>query len=337
MKRSRLVVIAAASVVGLGLALALGALVLDPARASVGPLPAEGLVLPADSRFVMGIDVQRFVSSPFYKKFASQGGRPQAFTELEQKTGFNPERDVDQVLIAGRPDRGNEGGLVIVRGRFDRYKLSQAIETSGRSVTSKKHEGNPLYLFNEGQKGATAVAFLGHDDDLLAMGPQKAVEAAVTAHFQGATPLKQNTALTALLERVKPGSTFWMVGDQSLLSQMPSTVPAPGGSGGAQLQLPALKALMVTGELDPVVTLDVTGDAADAASAGQLADIVRGFVALASLQAAQKPELAGLKNAVSVTTDQSSVRLSARLPYEVLEAMQPRKSAGVTPAPAPAR
>jgi hypothetical protein len=334
MKRSRLVVIAAGSVVGLGLALALGALVLDPARAAVGPLPAEGLVLPADTKFVMGLDVQRFVQSPFYKKFASQGGRPQAFAELEQKTGFNPERDVDQILIAGRPEKGQEGGLVIVRGRFDRYKLSQMVESEGRKVTTKKHEGNPLYLFNEGQKGATALGFLGNDDDLMVMGSQRSVEAAVSSHFQGQTPLKQNAALTALLERVKPGSTFWMVGDQSLLSQMPSAVPAPGGSGGAQLQLPQLKGLMVTGELEPVVTLDVTGDATDAAAASQLADIVRGFVALASLQAAQKPELKGLQNAISVTTDQSSVKVSARVPYELLEAMQPKKAAGITAAPA---
>jgi hypothetical protein len=332
MKRSRLVVIAAGSIVGLGLALALGALVLDPARAAVGPLPAEGLVLPADTRFVVGIDVQRFVQSPFYKKFASQGGRPEAFADLERKTGLNPERDVEQVLIAGRPDKGQEGGVVIVRGRFDRTKLAQAIEREGRSLSTKKQDGNPIYLFGEGKKGAGALAFLGHDDDLLVMGSQKAVEAAVSSHFQGATPLKQNTALTALLERVKPGSTFWMVGDQSLLSQMPSAVPGPGGSGG-QLQLPALKGLMITGELDPVVSLDVTGDASDAAGATQLADIVRGFVALASLQAAQRPELKGLQNAVSVTTDQASVRLSARLPYELLEAMQPKKAAGVTAAP----
>src|SRR4030095_12534159 len=258
MKRSRLVVIAAGSVVGLGLALALGALVFDPARAAVGPLPAGGWLLPADSRFVIGIDVQRFVQSPFYKRYASQGAKPEAFADLERKTGLNPERDVEQVLIAGRPDQGHEGALVIVRGRFDRYKLARAIETERKGVTSKQHEGNTIYLFGEGTRGANALAFLGHDEDLLVMASQKAVEGAVTAHFQGQAPLKQNAALLALLERVKPGSTFWMVGDQSLLAQMPTTMPAPGGQGGAQLQLPALKGLLVTGELDPVVTLDVT-------------------------------------------------------------------------------
>ena len=35
--------------------------------------------------------------------------------------------------------------------------------------------------------------------------------------------------MTALLESVRPGSTFWMVGDQTVLSQMPKGIPAPGG------------------------------------------------------------------------------------------------------------
>jgi hypothetical protein len=330
MKRSRLVVVAAFSVVGLGLALALGALVFDPARAFVGPMPAEGLVLPADAKFVMGLDVKRFVQSPFYARYAQQGGKPASFGDLEAKTGLDPARDVDQIIVAGRPDQGNDGAVVLVRGRFDRYKLSRAIETREKGVTSKKHEGNTVYLFNEGRKGAGALAFLGSDDDLLVLGSQKAVEAAVSSHFQGQTPLKQNTALLALLERVKPGSTFWVVGDQSLLAQMPTG----NGSPASGMQIPQLKGLLVTGELDPLVTLDVVGDAADAKGATQLAQMVQGLVALASMQAAQKPELKDLPNAFSVTTEGSSVHLSARLPYEMMDALQGRKKAAAVTPPA---
>lgn len=334
MKRSRLAVIAAGSVVGLGLALALGALVFDPARAAVGPLPADGLVLPADAKFVMGLDVKRFVQSPFYTRYAQQGGRPASFGDLEEKTGLDPARDVDQVIIAGRPEQGNDATVVLVRGRFDRYKLSRAIETREKGVTSKKHEGNTVYLFNEGKKGAGALAFLGSDDDLLVMGSQKAVEGAVSSHFQGRTPLKENTALLGLLERVKPGSTFWVVGDQSLLAQMPSAMPGGGGSG-SNMTIPSLKGLLVTGELDPLVSLDVIGDAADPAGATQLAQIVQGLVALASLQAAQKPELKDLPSAFSVTTQGSSVHLSARLPYTLMDALQgPKKPAVAPPAAA---
>ena len=94
--------------------------------------------------------------------------RPEAFAEVEARTGLNPERDLDQVVIAGGPSAGTgrrQPGLVLVSGRFDRYKLSRAIETSGKGVTWKDHQGTTVYVFREGAKGADAAAFL--DDDTL--------------------------------------------------------------------------------------------------------------------------------------------------------------------------
>lgn len=331
MTRSRLVVISSLAVVGLGVAGALGALYLDPARAAVGPLAPEGLVLPADTRFVMGFDVHRFVASPFYARFGKGQGRLPAFTELEEKTGLNPERDVDRIVVAGRAAaKGQEGGLLIVSGRFDRTKLSRAIETETRGVTTKNHEGMTIYLFREGAaKGAGAAAFL--DDDTLVLGSAESVEATLTNHARGEAPLRSNAGLMALLESVKPGATFWAVGDQSVLSRLPLRVPAPGGEGA--VSMPPLKSVVVTGELDPLVALEMTGEASDAKAAQNLADVVRGFVALASLQASQRPELKELASAVSVTTEATRVHVNLRLPYELLDSLQPRRPvAKVTPA-----
>jgi hypothetical protein len=325
MTRSRLVVISSLAVVGLGVAGALGALYLDPARAAVGPLPPEGLALPADTRFVMGFDVHRFVASPFYARFGKGQGhsRPPAFGELEEKTGLNPERDVDRIVVAGRAaTKGQEGGLLIVSGRFDRTKLSRAIETETRGVTAKNHEGTTIYLFREGAaSGARAAAFL--DDDTLVLGSAESVEATVTNHARGEAPLRSNAGLMALLETVKPGATFWAVGDQSVLSRLPLRIPAPGGEGA--VSIPPLKSVVVTGELDPLVALEMTGEASDAKAAQNLADVVRGFVALASLQASQRPELKELASAVSVTTEATRVHVNLRLPYELLDSLQPRR------------
>jgi hypothetical protein len=338
MSRSRVVVFSSLSVAGLGALVAASAFFLDPARAAVGPLPAEALVLPADSSFVIGLDVKRFVASPFYRRFAAKGdpARPQAFKDLEEKTGLDPERDLDGVIVAGRKGAGTHDGLAFVTGRFDRSRLAASIEARP-GVTWKKDQGATTYLFRENEKGAGALAFL--DDKTLVLGSQPAVEAAVAAHAQGTRSLRQNAALMELLSRVKPGSTFWMVGDQSLLAQLPKTIPAPGASGGdgSSLTLPALTSLSVTGDLEPEVALHATGGAADAAAAGNLADVVRGLWALAALQARQKPELASLSNAVNVTTEGNQVHVTARLPYALLDALQPKK-AGEPPAdPRPGR
>jgi len=339
MTKGRLIVLSSSLVVGAGALAAVGAFLLDPARAAVGPLPPEGLVLPADSRFVAGLDVKRFVASPFYQRHGHRkggGGRPGPFAELEEKTGLDPERDVEQVVVAGGAG-GDKAGLLLVLGSFDRARLSRAIETEKKDrVTWKTVEGMTVYVFNEAEatRGAGAAAFL--DDRSLVLGSLDAVEATVANRSRGTAALRSNAALMNLLEGVKPGSTFWMVGDQSLLAGLPQSLPVPGLPGAdqaasASVNLPPLKSLVVTGDLDPVVALAITGEAADEAAARNLADVVRGFIALASLQAASKPELKQLASAVSVATDTTRVRVSARIPYEVIDALQPKK-AGVAKA-----
>jgi hypothetical protein len=326
MTRSRLIVLSSLVVVGVGVVGALGALYFDPARAAVGPLPAEGLALPGDTRFVMGFDVHRFVASPFYERFGKdrQGqGRPPGFTELEEKTGLNPERDVDRIVFAGRGvEKGQEGGVLLVSGRFDRTKLSRAIETGSKGVTSENHEGTTVYLFREESPTRSgAVAFL--DDDTLVLGSRASVEATITNYAGGKTPVRSNVALVALLESVKPGSTFWAVGDQSVLSRLPLSIPAGQGS----VTLPPVKSVIVTGDLDPMVAVELTGEAVDSKAAQNLADVVRGLVALASLQANQKPELKELASAVSVTTVATRVHVNLRVPYELLDSLAPKRPA----------
>jgi hypothetical protein len=284
----------------------------------------------------MGFDVKRFTASPFYARFASERGmQPEALRELEEKTGLDPARDVDQIVIAGTSGAGKESpGLAMALGRFDLYKIGRALETEGK-VSGHDVGGVSVYAFKEDDARSLALAFL--DESALLFGPRTQVEAAIASRTRGETPLKKNAVLMGLVARVRPGSTFWMVGDQTLLSGMPTSVPAPGASAdGATVSLPALKSLTVTGDLDPQVSISVTGDAADELSAKNLADVVRGFVALMSLQARQKPELQQLASAVTVATEQNRVLVSARVPYEMLDALK-ATAKGAAEAPAAAK
>jgi hypothetical protein len=327
MSRSRLVTFVSMAVVAVGVLVAVGALVLEPARAAVGPLPGEGLSLPGDARFVVGFDVKRLTASPFYKKYAPQGARPDAFGELEARTGLQPERDLDQVLVAGR--QGDPGaGVAMVLGRFDRTKLMQAIEAKKDEVTWKSLSGTNVYMFRENTKGAAAMAFL--DDHTLVIGSLAGVESTVASHGGGQAGLKSNSTLIRLLEQVKPGSAFWMVGDQSLLANLPKTMPGVGGAG-TTMTLPNLQSLLVTGELESAVSLSVTGETTDEAAAKNLADVVRGFAALVQLQAAQKPEWKELGSAINISTEANKVLLSARFSYDLLDALQPNRAAAKAP------
>ena len=90
----------------------------------------------------------------------------------------------------------------------------------------------------------------------------------------------------------------------------------------------------MSGDVDPMIAVEVNGEAADEPAARNLADVVRGFVALAALQANQKPELKDLASAISVTQEQKNVRVNARIPYEMLDALQASTKKEASPAPA---
>jgi hypothetical protein len=327
MTRSRLVLIVSATVVALGVMVGLGALYFDSARAAVGPLPGKGLFLPADTQFVMGFDVQRLVASPVWERYASRPSmRPEALQKLERWTGLDPARDIDQIVVAGRGRTGKKPAppLVMAIGRFDLKKLGFSLEEAEEGTTNE-FEGATLFTM-EKQGESSSLALL--DASTLLYGPTERVEAVVASRSRGETPLEQNTKLLELVASVKPGSTFWMVGDQSLLAGMPQGIPAPGmgGSGAsATMNLPPLQSLTLSGDLGPQLSLALTGVAADEAAATKLADVVRGLVALMSLQAQQKPELAELASAFNISTELNKVLISARIPYELLDALQPKK------------
>jgi hypothetical protein len=332
MTRSRFAVAVSMTIVALGMIAGLGAFWLDPARAAIGPLPGEALILPGDATFVMGLDVKRFAASPFYEQYASRHGmQPSGLSELEEKTGLNPVRDIDRVVIAGIPGAAKGSpGLVLAFGKFDLGKLGRALETDGK-VAGHRFEGLTVYTLDEEGKQPLAIAFL--DEGEVLFGPRDRVEAAVTSRAQGKTPLRENATLVSLVEKVRPGSTFWMVGDQSLLAALPLSIPAPGSSADSTaVNLPSLRTLTVTGDLDPEVSLNLVGEAADEPAARNLADVVRGFVALASLQAQQKPELQRLASAVTVATEANRVLVSARFPYELLDALQQKARPEAAPA-----
>lgn len=341
MTRSRVVLFVSVLVVALGVIAGLGALWLDSARAAVGPMPTEGLVLPADTQFVMGFDVKRLVASPAWERYAKRPAmRPEGLEKLEAWTGLDPARDIDQIVVAGRRGAGKQPPppLVLAMGRFDLQKLGWSLDKVEQGTTSEL-EGTTLFTMEKkGKSGNVESASLALlDARTLLFGPTERVQTVVASRSRGETPLRQNTQLLELVESVRPGSTFWLVGDQSLLAEMPKGIPAPGmgGPGGAAgMNLPPLQSLTLTGDFDPQLSLSLTGVAADEAGATKLADVVRGLVALMSLQAQQRPELAELASAFSISTEMNRVLISARIPYELLEALQPKKKeepAQVTP------
>lgn len=320
MNRSRRLIVTAAAISVLGIGAAFSTRLTGTARAAIGPVPPEALALPADSSVLMGFDVHALTSSDFYAKFGNEGepGHVDALAELEKKTGLNPARDIDSVVIAlkaspasDKTKQGPENALIFVTGRFDAARLESSIPDSGKA-TKERRDGVTIYREATGKSNG-AVALL--DAGILVAGDSASVEAFL-ANRQSGHGVRDSKELVSLLESVEPGSTFWAVGGPSVLSR------ATAGVGGPAANLPSVKQVVAYGHLDPEVGVTATAEAADAKAATKIADVLRGFSAMLSLQAGQKAELAQIADSISVATEDDKVHVKATITHELLDSLK---------------
>ena len=129
----------------------------------------------------------------------------------------------------------------------------------------------------------------------------------------------------ALLESVQPGSTFWMVGDQSLLSQPAAGHSRRGGGGTGHAACRRSSSWWSPATSIPWSRSRPPAKPPTPPRPRTWPTWSAGSWPWPPLQASQKPELKQLASAVSVTTDANRVRVTARFPYELLESLQPKK------------
>jgi len=285
----------------------------------------DGLELPARTRFAAGLNLSAFLGSPLdelWRKELGQGQNP--FDALRATTGIDFEKDLDAIAIASSgPAEAGQRGLVVASGRFDVYALARRLEVKS-GVTWKAVQGGTIYSLPSQASGLGALAF--HGSDRILLGTQSSVaEALGRPTSEAATAAAVN--FKALLREVPSATAFWVVVDSEGLAPLAGEGPDAGKL--AAFKLPALQSLMLTGDLSPDLSFELVAEADDDAAARNLADAVRGFVALAALQAAEQPELQQLATAVNVSASGRRLKATARVRYELLEKLKSR-SAKVT-------
>ena len=144
------------------------------------------LVMP-NAQIFAGINVERIAASPIGKEIGSkiQGAAPQ-IRKMLSETGFDPTRDLKEILIAATAQGQNGPALILVRGSFDAAKFSSLISSSGQKPET--YHGVQI-LGNPGQKSGS-VAFL--DGGIAVAGDPEQVRAAIRRRAHG-------TSLTAEL------------------------------------------------------------------------------------------------------------------------------------------
>jgi hypothetical protein len=275
------------------------------------------LVMP-DAKVLAGMDVERAKTSPFGQyvlaTFAQEDGKLARFIEA---TGFDPRRDIREILVAATG--ADRSALLLVKGRFDPERLQNVLERLGG--LKSEHEGVTVVM---SKRGNEAVAIL--DADTVIGGHPDAVRAAIDRRSSGSI---LDPAMAVKVNQLSTSQDAWVVADD--VSQLTNAVKTEG-----PVNVEALRKInQASAGVKFGATVQVTAEAIAETTqdASALADVVR-LLAQIGLMRNKDPEAAAILQTLNVTAKERTVSLSVSIPEGQMERIfRPhRRPARVRPA-----
>ncbi len=319
-KKTRYFVMVAAGIlaVGLGTGLVASYIGLPVSLASRAAGPEELQYIPADAAVVAYADVRNVMNSEFRQRFRKMEPSSRDREEFEEKTGLNIERDIDSIVAAFMPREGvgdnAEAALVIARGRFEAGRLEAlALDHGG---TAEDYRGKRLLTHldrrGDGRDRGMSVGFI--EADMVALGGTEAVKQAIDARAENRNVVSNNDVMRLVSEL--DNSNAWAVGRFDALAHgasLPSEVRA---------QLPTLQWFSASGNINGGVSGFFKAEARDEAAAQNLRDVLRGFLALAKLQAGSRPGMQQMVDSLQLAGEGNTVSLAFDIPSEFFDALE---------------
>jgi hypothetical protein len=340
--RTRYFVIVSLLVVGVGLGTGLVAYYVGfPTSAFlVSGGPEELRYLPSTATVVAYADVREVMASELRQRFresVAPAAQETGQREFQELTGINIETDIDRVIAGldasagGSPD-GSSSGLVLGRGRFDEVKIEALMREHGARVDpyngkrlitvvtpngpvppSDPSPSFPVIPRIAQHPQSFSLSFV--EPGLIALGSTNLVQHAIDLHQGGGESALTNEGLMNRVKTLGNGN-FWAVGRFDILrarARLPEAVAD---------RLPPITWFAVSGRIDGGLQAALSAEARDEASAKNLRDVVRGFLALAKLQTSSKPEYQRFVDSLELTGTGNTVALSVDIPAQIFETLR---------------
>jgi len=281
------------------------------------------LIMP-DAKVLAGVNVEQAKGTQFgqfiLNQLQTQDSEMQKLTAL---TGFDPRRDVRELLVASDGTPQSQTGLALAKGNFDVARISALAAQHG--VVTELYNG--VTILEDPKKQQHSIAFL----DTMT------VVAGVTASVKGAIDRQHNpqplpAAIIVKVNQWSNSQDAW-----GISTVPPTSLVPPQKDGNANPMQNALQNVQQAAggvKFGALVafTGEATGDTAQ--NAGTLADMVKLLINIAQMQTGADPTAAALVKSVNVSTSGNIVNMSASLPEDVFQqVLQSKKSMSQRTAP----
>ena len=316
-RRTRYFVIASLLVLGVGLGTGLVAYYSGFQMSALSGRggPQELKYVPNRVAVVAYADVHEVMTSEVRHRVHEAAPVPEdGQKEFENHTGINIETDIDHVVacLDPGPQNDNGSGMVLARGRFNDAKIESLMRAHGAQVDEYRGK-RVITAANHGPE-SFSVAFV--QPGLVAVGSSGMVRKAIDLQKDGDNVTNNDELMN--LVRSLDGGNAWAVGRFDALRSK-AGLPESMSS-----QIPPITWFSVSSHVNGGIRGVIRAETSDEQAATNLRDVVRGFMALAKLQAGAKPEFQAMLQSLELSGTGKTVALSFSVPVQIFDAIGKR-------------
>jgi hypothetical protein len=274
------------------------------------------LVMP-DVKVMADVNVEQAKSSPFGQYVLSQV-ETQQLAQIAVLTGFDPSKDVNELLVAGN-GAAQHSGLALALGNFNVATITAVIAT--QKVVTETYNGITIYENTQKEAG---LAFLS--GSIAAAGDLTNLKAAID---RVAAPSILPASLLTEIGQLSAANDAWALTTVPPSSLKPSAaaVAIPGLGNGADSALGTVQSASAGIKFGANVVMTAQAQADTAQNATAIAGLIQFLVNMAQLKAGDQPQVQALAKALTVNANGATVNLSLTLPSEQFQELVHPKAA----------
>lgn len=270
--------------------------------ASVRIDPALEALVPSDTVFVAGGNVDAVKETPVYQKLLSRVPLPQ-LDEFTRQTGLDPRKDLSQILSCSNGKRG----ILMARGTYHVADLESRLEGRGARKSSYRNHN----LFTSGP-----IAFVFLNSSTAVVGPDAELRAMID---RGGSGGGLPPALRELMGTIPADDQIWAALSGGL-QNLNLSVPPDSNLGNVMNALKTIDTATLGMDLRNGFDLNAEVACKTERDAKFVHDMVKGVVGFGRLNTPDShPELLQLYDAIKVSQQQNHTSVTAQIPTDLAD------------------
>ncbi len=264
--------------------------------------PALEALIPADTVFIVGGNIDAVRETPVYQKLLSRVPLAQ-LDEFTQKTGIDPRKDLSEILSCSN----GKNGVLMVRGQFKVRELETRL--AARGATRSSYKNQDIFV------GSGRLSFLFLNASTGIVGGVSDLRSIIDRGPHGGLP----PALANLIRTIPANDQVWAALTGGLESL---NLAAPAGSNLANIvsALKTVETATIGMDLSNGIGLAAAVTCKTERDAKFVHDMLKGVIGIGRLNTPDShPELLQLYDGIQVTQRQNHAEVTAQISPELAD------------------